>query len=230
LYLRAAKRVSDADEAQRRALAHEKRRLEHDVRERTASLAELTNHLQTVQEKEREHLARELHDELGSLLMAAKLDVSRIRSKIPDTLPAIHDRIAHLIATLNDGIALKWRIIEDLRPSSLGNLGLVPALEILAREFQERSGTAVVTELEPAELADYAELAVYLMVQESFTNAAKYAAASEITVSLHSYVDRVEVIVADNGKGFDLSARHGSSFGLIGMRHRIESFGGTLRM
>lgn len=230
LYLRAVKRVGDADEVQRRLLGQEKKRLEAEVHQRTENLAELTNHLQTVQEQEREHLARELHDELGAILTAAKLDVARIRSKIPDTLPELHDRIAHLVATLNNGIALKRRIIEDLRPSSLGNLGLVAALEILAREFQETSGTSVVAELEPTELADEAALTIFRMVQESLTNAAKYAACTEITVSLHNYVDRVEVIVEDNGKGFEANAKQGGSFGLKGMRHRIGALRGTLNV
>lgn len=228
LYLRAVKRVGDADEAQRRLLDHDKKRLEAEVHQRTESLAELTNHLQTVQEQEREHLARELHDELGSILTAAKLDVARIRSKIPDTLPELHDRISHLVETLNNGIALKRRIIEDLRPSSLGNLGLVAALEILAREFQERSGTSVVAELEPTELADDAALTIFRMVQESLTNAAKYASSTEITLSLHNYADRVEVVVEDNGKGFEAHLKQGGTFGLKGMRHRIEALRGTL--
>ncbi|MFS2076832.1 histidine kinase, partial [Curtobacterium sp. CT11-133] len=89
---------------------------------------------------EREHLARELHDELGALLTAAKLDITRIKARLSGENGDLPARIEHLIETLNSGIALKRRIIEDLRPSSLSNLGLLPALEILTREFAQRSG------------------------------------------------------------------------------------------
>ena len=109
------------------------------MRERTASLAELATHLQDVRETERGYLARELHDELGSLLTAAKLDVARLKSRLADT-PDAAQRLQHLTELLNSGIALKRRIIEDLRPSSLSNLGLVASLEILGREFGDASG------------------------------------------------------------------------------------------
>ena len=86
------------------------------VRERTATLAELATHLQNVREDERGHLARELHDELGALLTAAKLDVARIKARLAGNLPEVSERLEHLTATLNAGIALKRRIVEDLRP------------------------------------------------------------------------------------------------------------------
>ena len=110
-----------------------------------AQLKELAQHLQTIREDERSHLARELHDELGALLTAAKLDVARLKSRLASTGTAdAAERLAHLNETLNGGIALKRRIIEDLRPSSLSNLGLVAALEIQLREFAARSEIKVV--------------------------------------------------------------------------------------
>ena len=84
----------------------------------------------------RERLARELHDELGSLLTAAKFDVARVKSRLPADSPDLHERLSHLTSTLNAGIAIKRKIIEDLRPSSLSNLGLPAALEILTQEFR----------------------------------------------------------------------------------------------
>src|SRR5699024_319085 len=88
-------------------LSEERTRLEQLVRERTATLTELANHLQQVREDERGHLARELHDELGALLTAAKLDVARLKSKIEMSNPEVADRVKHLTETLNSGIALK---------------------------------------------------------------------------------------------------------------------------
>ena len=124
LYLRQTHALRSAGERQQEALQRERNALEDEVRERTATLAELATHLQQVRESERGFLARELHDELGSLLTAAKLDVARLKSRLADS-PDATQRLQHLNELLNSGIALKRRIIEDLRPSSLANLGLI---------------------------------------------------------------------------------------------------------
>jgi signal transduction histidine kinase len=230
LYLRQTTRLKRADEQQQAALQQERDRLERQVRERTASLAQLATHLQQVREEERGHLARELHDELGALLTAAKLDVARLKSRLGQQGPEVVERMQHLTDTLNSGIALKRRIIEDLRPSSLANLGLTPSLEILAREFSERSGVEVATSLEPVELDESAQLTVYRIVQESLTNVGKYAEAAQVDVSVRDYSNHVEVEIRDNGKGFDVRAMPPSTHGLAGMRHRVEAAGGRLHV
>mgnify|MGYP001627237525 CR=1 FL=1 len=228
LYLRQTTRLKLADEQQQAALQQERDLLETQVRDRTASLAQLATHLQQVREEERGHLARELHDELGALLTAAKLDVARLKSKLGAPAPEIVQRLQHLTETLNSGIALKRRIIEDLRPSSLANLGLVAALEILAREFSERSGMEVASSLEPVELPEPAQLTVYRIVQESLTNVGKYAEARQVDISLRDYSNHVEVEVRDDGRGFDTARVKPSTHGLAGMRHRVEAAGGRL--
>jgi len=228
LYLRQTERLSAVEETQRKLLAHERIGLEEKVRERTARLTVLANHLQTAQEDEREHLARELHDELGALLTAAKLDVARIRSKMPTDNEAISQRFAHLTEMLNAGISLKRRIVEDLRPSSLTHLGLVAALEILVREFGEHTGIAVTTDLDAVELSDNAALTAYRVVQESLTNISKYAHAQDVKVTLQTSDHDVEVVVEDDGCGFNIEDRPSTSHGLAGMRHRVEALRGTL--
>jgi signal transduction histidine kinase len=228
LYLRQTAALEQAGQRQQLALQAERDLLDIQVRERTNRLAELATHLQQVREEERGHLARELHDELGSLLTAAKLDVARIKARISADSGDLHARIEHLIETLNSGIALKRRIIEDLRPSSLSNLGLVPALEILTREFGQRSGLHITTNLEPAQLDETIQLTVYRLVQESLTNIARYAQAHSVDISLLSYKDYVLVTVHDDGLGFDPQAVQSSSHGLQGMRHRVEASGGRL--
>jgi len=228
LYLRQTTALKLAGEAQQKALQQERDLLEHQVRERTASLAQLATHLQEVREQERGHLARELHDELGALLTAAKLDVARLKSRLGGQAPEIGERLQHLTETLNSGIALKRRIIEDLRPSSLSNLGLKASLEILAREFSERSGVEVTTSLEPVELDEASQLTVYRLVQESLTNVAKYAQARQAEVTLRNYGGHVEIDVRDDGKGFDVGQSRPSTHGLAGMRHRVEAAGGRL--
>ncbi len=227
LYLRQTHALRSIGERQQEALQRERNALEDEVRERTASLAELATHLQDVRETERGFLARELHDELGSLLTAAKLDVARLKSRLADAPDAIQ-RLQHLTELLNSGIALKRRIIEDLRPSSLANLGLVASLEILGREFGERSGLQVEMVLEPVTMDESRQLTIYRMVQESLTNIGKYAEATEATIVLKNYDNHVVVEVADNGKGFDTLRVRPSTHGLAGMRHRVEAARGRL--
>ena len=210
------------------ALQTERDHLEREVTRRTAQLTELARHLQTAREDERNRLARELHDELGALLTAAKLDAARLRSRIGSLAPEAVERLNHLSETLNSGIALKRRIIEDLRPSALSNLGLVAALDILTREFSERSSIPVEKRLETVHLSPAAELTVYRLVQEALTNITKYAKARRVTVELAAREDRVHVEVRDDGVGFDPATSVASSHGLFGMRYRVESEGGQL--
>lgn len=228
MYLVQTKALFASGQREQEALERKRDLLEKQVRERTASLAELATHLQNVREDERGHLARELHDELGALLTAAKLDVARLKSRLAGNLPEASERLEHLTRTLNTGIALKRRIVEDLRPSSLSHLGLVASLEILAREFEERSGLSIATDLETVELGGSAQLTVYRLVQESLTNIAKYADATQVEISLHDFDSYITIDVKDNGKGFEVENIRPGSLGLAGMRHRVEAAGGKL--
>jgi len=228
MYLLQTKALLASGRREQESLQRERDFLEVQVRERTANLAELATHLQNVREDERGHLARELHDELGALLTAAKLDVARLKSRLAGNLPEAAERLAHLTNTLNSGIALKRRIVEDLRPSSLSHLGLVASLEILAREFEERSGLSITTDLETVELGGSAQLTVYRLVQESLTNIGKYAEAKQAEISLHNFDGYITVEVKDNGKGFKVGSVGAGSHGLAGMRHRVEAAGGRL--
>ena len=228
LYLRQTTALQRSGQREQQSLERERLRLEDQVRDRTATLAELATHLQQVREEERGHLARELHDELGALLTAAKLDVARLKSKIGTLSPDVVERLRHLTETLNSGIALKRRIVEDLHPSSLYHLGLTASLEILTKEFSTHSGIPIQTDFETVELDAPAQLTVYRLIQESLTNIAKYAEATQITVTVQKYPGHVQVDVHDNGKGFDTSKVRPSSHGLAGMRHRVEATGGRL--
>lgn len=226
MYLRQATALQTALQREQESLERERDRLEGLVRERTASLAELATHLQQVREDERGHLARELHDELGALLTAAKLDVARLKSRIDTTPPEVSERLRHLTDTLNSVIALKRRIIEDLRPSSLANLGLTASLEILTREFAQRSSIAVDAQLENVDLSPAMQLTVYRIVQESLTNIGKYAQARRAEVSVVRHPTHVAVEIRDDGVGFTPGSVQIKSHGLAGMRHRVEAAGG----
>ena len=210
-------------------LALERDRLDGEVARRTAELTELARHLQTVREDERAHLARELHDELGALLTAAKLDVARVR-RMTKTAPDLDERLKHMSALLDQGIALKRRIIEDLRPSALSNLGLIPALEILTQEFAQRSGLQLTLELTDSPTDDGDRLALYRLVQEALTNVLRHAKAKNVRVSLGEADGWLQLQIRDDGQGFNPDAVGAGHHGLLGMRYRIESLGGTLEL
>lgn len=228
MYLMQTKALLASGQREQKSLQRERDQLGLQVKERTANLAELATHLQNVREDERGHLARELHDELGALLTAAKLDVARLKSRLAGNLPEAAERLEHLTTTLNSGIALKRRIVEDLRPSSLSHLGLVASLEILAREFEERSGLSISTNLEHVELGGSSQLTVYRLVQESLTNMGKYAEATQARITLEDFDGYISIDVTDDGKGFNTLAVGAGSHGLAGMRHRVEAAGGKL--
>jgi signal transduction histidine kinase len=228
LYLRQSLALKRQQQGLKDLVHAERDRLELEVVQRTAQLTELTHHLQTAREDERHRLARNLHDELGALLTSAKLDAARIRSRLQATAPEALERLTHLVATLNQSIALGRSIIEDLHPSTLGNLGLVATLDILVGEFAEQSGIQTECHLSPVRLHASAELVVYRLVQEAITNIKKYARAQRVRVDLGTVAGQVCVSVQDDGVGFDPTAAPRSAYGLVGMRFRVEAEGGTL--
>jgi signal transduction histidine kinase len=236
LYLRQSTALVAQQQKLKSVVQAERDRLEIEVASRTEELTELTRHLLTAREDERSRLARDLHDELGALLTSAKLDSARIKSRLTQTpVPAAEalERLAHLVETLNSGIALKRRIIEDLRPSALSTLGLEVTLATLASEFAEASNLAVHCALEPVALSPSADLVVYRLVQEAITNISKYARATEVWIRVAP--KRAEdgsawalASVRDNGVGFDKQALTHATHGLTGMRFRVEAEGGSL--
>jgi len=234
LFLRQTLAFDRAQRSHAGALQAEHDRLEAEVIRRTADLTELARHLQTAREDEKSRLARELHDELGALLTAAKLDAARLKRMIGVLTPEVEARLLHLNESINRGIELKRRIIEDLRPSSLSNLGLVAALEIQVREYAARTEVPVEGEFTHVELSDAAQITAYRLVQEALTNAAKHAGASHIRVVMeprdHDGRPGACISVQDDGRGFDPSERRGTTHGLMGMRYRVEAEGGHLHI
>ncbi|MEO5732531.1 MAG: CHASE3 domain-containing protein [Rubrivivax sp.] len=231
LYQRQTATLEDAQESHNQALQRERDQLDSEVQRRTRELTDLASHLEWTREDERSLLARELHDELGALLTAAKLDAARLKRSMAPLGPEAMERLGHLNATIDKGISLKRNIIENLRPSSLSNLGLVPALEIQAREFASRSDIKVDIDFHTVRLSDSAQITVYRLVQESLTNIAKYAQATLVQISLLEVDDGGACIrVRDNGRGFDPTASTIASHGLRGMRYRVESEGGRMRI
>lgn len=213
--------------AHARQLQAERDSLERQVALRTSALRNLAGHHVNAREDERGRVARELHDEMGGLLTAMKLELARLR-RVPDVPPLALERLAGIEQRLNEGIAVKRRIVENLRPSSLDQLGLIPALEVLCQETATALGVPVHAALSPVSLGKDAELTVYRLVQESLTNVSKYAQAQRVQVCLSQVDDRVQVSVHDDGRGFDTEAVPPGHHGLLGMRVRVESHAGRL--
>lgn len=230
LVLRQREQAERQRQAQQQAIRNERDRLEVEVQHRTTELTSLARHLETAREDERARLARDLHDELGALLTAAKLDVARLRPGLQQSAPALLPRVEHLVQTLNSGIALKRRIIEDLRPSSLDNLGLLPALEILCSEFADRLQVRMTTRFAPVAMSPAADLTAFRLVQESLSNIAKHAQAGQVTVDVGVEGGMAVIRVVDDGIGFDPARLALGSHGLVGMRYRVQAEGGQLHI
>lgn len=210
-----------------RERANYQQTLEKEVAEKSAGIKTLASWLETAREEEKSHLARELHDELGGILTAAKLTTARVRAKL-DNDPKITELIDSLNLRLNEGVALKRRIIEDLRPSTLNMLGLHVALENLCTEAQQQLGIPVNAQIAQIQINHAAELAIFRVVQEALTNIGKYSKATRVSVHLAQIGQDITLKIEDNGVGFDPTIRTASRHGLAGMQFRIESHGGSL--
>ena len=230
IYLRKNLRLKSEQLELRQQLAVERDRLGITVRKRTDELTQLARYLQNNREDERSRLARNLHDDLGALLTSAKLDAARIKSRLDPSYRPMVELLEHLVGNLNASIALGRKIIEDLRPSALNNLGLVSTLEIFAREFADSSDLKVHSSFEDVDLPANSQLMVYRLMQEACTNIMKYAKAKSVWLKL-GVVDGVIVAsVRDDGVGFDTDKQIRSSYGLLGMRHRVEAAQGVLNI
>jgi signal transduction histidine kinase len=215
--------------ARRAALAEDRARLEAEIEERTAELVELSNHLQLVREEEKSKLARDIHDELGGILVAAKMDVTWAQSRIKGANAEASGRLERALKALDDGVQIKRRIIEELRPTLLDNLGLSAALEWQVHEVCDRAGIAceIGTPDDDSTIPPPVSIALYRILQESLTNVVKYAHAKQVTVDLAVTDDSVMLLVEDNGVGIPEQAQHNRlSHGITGMRQRVTALGG----
>ena len=207
--------------------------LEMKVQSRTEELVALAGYLSNARETEKANLARELHDELGALLTAAKHDAGWVERKLlPDTPPAVRERMERLQQTLTSVIALKRNLINNLRPAMLHDLGLLTALRNLAEEFGTSTGIRVKVALPENEinLPEPVALAIFRIAQEAFTNSRKYAQATEVMLELINKEDTLILNLSDNGIGFDLNSPTVARHGLAGMKHRVQMLKGKLEI
>lgn len=217
-----------AREERRLTLEQEQQRLESLVDERTAALTELSNYLQTVREEERAKLARDIHDELGGILVSAKMDVAWAREQLGEQEEPVARRLERTMALLDEGVTAKRRIIEELRPTLLDNLGLAAALKWLAADVCGRAEIGYeVTVPDECELRAPLSLALFRIVQEALTNAVKHAQAKHIAIEVIRDEREVTLLVSDDGVGIGPQAPHSAlSHGIPGMRQRVRALSG----
>ena len=203
--------------------------LERLIEQRTAELSELSTHLQSVAEQEKTALARELHDELGGLLVAARMDLSWLEERLGSDDAEVKGYFRRVQDALQSGFDIKRRVIESLRPTLLDNLGLIPALRWQVSESCTRAGLQY-SERYPQDellLTPEASIAVFRIVQEGLANVLKHAHASNVEVSIAIAPPWLIVRVQDDGVGVSLERlRAVRSHGLAAMRQRARSLGG----
>lgn len=194
-------------------------------------LRELSRHQKTLLEEERKHIAHEIHDELGQRLTALKMDISLLRMRFGKD-PLLLEKLEEMRALAEGTIGVVRHIASDLRPSAL-DLGLVPAIEWLAQDLESHTDICCRLDLgnEEISMRDTQATVVFRVVQESLTNIARHAKASEVVIALRKGNDQFLLTVQDDGCGFDPTALiQSQGFGLFGMRERTLGLGGKLRI
>lgn len=217
--------------------------LERRVAERTRELEVaneqlhgLSMRLQSVREEERTRISREIHDELGQMLTALKIDIDMLPKRIAESAqrPVSHlvqQRLATMSELANTMLHSVRRISTTLRPSVLDDLGLVTAIEWQAREFEKRSGVRCTFSCEPREVAldPSGATALFRIVQEALTNVARHAGATKISIALREEGSNFVLEVTDDGRGVtEAELRGARSLGLLGIRERARLLGGEV--
>jgi signal transduction histidine kinase len=201
------------------------------VEARTRELSALSSHLQGLAEKEKSALARTLHDELGGLLTAAKMDLSWLQSRV-DT-PAHLERLAQLGSVLDEAMGLKRRVVEDLRPSLLDHFGLATAL----RTYVDSACTKAAVQVDisvpedgepiPKDIA----ITLFRIVQAGLNNVLQHADARHVTLELTADGGEYSFTLRDDGRGFDSNIAHDSwPHGIMGMQQRVRALGGKFSL
>ena len=216
--------------ADRSALAIDRAQMTDALREREARIAELSGHLLRVQEEERKHISRELHDETGQGLMVIRLYLGMLEACLPKTATS---KIKETFSVVDRTIEGLRRMIGRLSPLVLQELGLIAAIRKEAKDLTKNSGvkTHVAFSDQVGRLSAETETAIYRVVQEALHNVAKHAQAKNATIHMDRDAEGcIHLLVEDDGIGFVQRSPRGQSFGLAGMRERIAALGGAIKV
>ena len=215
----------------------ERKQIEDQLRAQGEELRELTGYLESVRENERGRIARELHDELGQVLTALRMDLSILGRRLskdveePQRGPLM-DKLASISHLVETTIHATRRIVTELRPAVLDELGLMTAIQWQAQEFENRTGIrCLVSKLQrDIVLRPEYSTALFRILQETLTNVARHANATKVNVSIEERASELVLQIADNGKGIEIDPKkiRGKSMGILGMRERVRMMGGTI--
>jgi signal transduction histidine kinase len=224
-----ARRDAQQREVHRVNAVEDNRRLEAIIEERTATLSELSNHLQQVREDEKSKLSRDIHDELGGILVSAKMDIAWVEERLRKRDPESATKLERALQALDDGVQIKRRIIEELRPTMLDNLGLAAAVDWQVHEICDRADLActIATPRDDSGIPPQVSIALYRILQEALTNIVKYARAKNVSVDLGVTTDTISLLIEDDGIGIaDDAQTNLLSHGIAGMRQRVRALHG----
>ncbi|MDB5199314.1 MAG: domain S-box-containing protein [Chitinophagaceae bacterium] len=208
----------------------ERKKAEKTLNQSYEEIRRLTEHLHNIREEERTHIAREIHDELGSQLTVLKMDVSWLKKRLSDAGETIKQKIKGLIDMLDATVKSVRRISSELRPSLLDDIGLVAAMEWHLKEFEKRSGITIIfnESVNGLKVPDSIKNGLFRIFQESLTNVAKHSDAGNVKVELLQKNDELILSIEDNGKGFDKQkVREMKTLGILGMKERAMMMNGS---
>jgi signal transduction histidine kinase len=220
-------------ELARHEQATERRRLEELVQRRTEELSRLTTYLQTVSEEEKAALARDLHDELGSLLTAAKMDLAWLQGRASANEPEVRAKLDALAHAINEAMDLKRRVVENLRPALLEHFGLPLAMHNYFDETCKMANLDVQIDVPDTidRLPPEQGIALFRIGQEALTNIMRHARATRVKLLLEETPEGIHLRISDNGVGMRPQTAGGvTSHGIVGMRHRVESLHGVFEV
>lgn len=191
-------------------------------------LSELSFHLEAAREQERERIARDIHDELGSFLVRLKIEATLLAGKLPPEPPALREKARSIESLLDQAMAAASRVARELRPGILKEFGLPAAIESLAEDFSQHFGVTCRVHCDDDLDPDPdTSLALFRIVQETLTNVAKHAHASLVVVRLKREKGSIALELRDNGRGIsEADMAKPKSFGLRGIRERVHSLSG----
>jgi len=196
-------------------------------------LRELFSHIQDAKEQERLHIAREVHDEIGSLLTAIKIDLSWLIQRLPKDSQMLIDKACTIEELVNKTIASTNNLAHSLRPGVLDHFGFIAAIETEVQEFSKRSGISctIITSQDDIELPSGHSITLFRILQETLNNILKHAQAKNARVEVIKGSDHLELIISDDGVGFsDMARNKPRSFGLRGIHERVEHLGGSVNI
>ncbi|MGZ4955709.1 MAG: PAS domain S-box protein [Methylobacter sp.] len=202
-----------------------------DRKQHEEALRNLSSHLVSAREAERTRIAREVHDQLGSILAVLKMDLSWLAKQIPEDLLNCHKKVAAMNRHLKDAIQSVRKIITDLRPSILDDFGLLAAIEWKIDGFRQQTGMqCVLTEPKDDIVMDKnRDIAVFRIMQEALTNITLHSGATKVTIDVETGTNKLIIKITDNGCGMTKAQMHNpGKYGILGMHERVRHLGGDL--